>query len=77
MKKLPTTDKDIEKECKQCGISMQQSINDTGLDHVEMQRRILAVWANNRNESLWKVAFISAVASVCSAIVAIIAVSCK
>jgi hypothetical protein len=70
MKKLPSTDEEIRKECIKLGISFDCSENSTGLDRAEMQRRILTVWANNRNESLWKIALISAIASVGSAIAA-------
>ena len=74
MAKLPATDEEIEKECKKLGISFDSSTTGAGLDRTEMQRRILAAWANNRNSSLWLIALISAIASVVSAITAVIAV---
>jgi len=76
MRTLPKTDEEIEAECKRLNISFDCSSNSTGLDRAEMQKRILAVWSNNRNSSLWIIALISAIASTFSALAAIIAVAC-
>jgi len=76
-KKLPNTEEAIVKECRRLKISFHCSTNSTGLDHSEMQRRILAVWAEERNSSLWLIALISSIASVASAITAIIVVCSK
>ena len=77
IKELPNTEDEITKECQLLNISFHTSSNTTGLDHAEMQRRILAVWANNRNAALWAVAVISACASLVSAIAAWAAVCLK
>lgn len=74
MKKLPITEEEIESECKRLNITQYSSCDGAGLDKAEMQRRILAVWANDRNSSLWLIALLSAIASVVSAATAIIAV---
>jgi hypothetical protein len=74
MPKLPITDEEIESECKRLNITQHSSCDGTGLDKAEMQRRILAVWANNRNSSLWLIALFSSIASIISAATAIIAV---
>lgn len=74
MSKLPITDEEIEAECKRLNITQHSSCDGAGLDKAEMQRRILAVWANNRNSSLWIIALLSAIASIISAATAIVAV---
>jgi hypothetical protein len=74
MPKLPLTDEEIEAECKRLNITQHSSCDGTGLDKAEMQRRILAVWANNRNSSMWIIALLSAIASILSAAAAIVAV---
>jgi len=74
MRKLPITDEEIEAECKRLNITQHSSCDGAGLDKAEMQRRILAVWANNRNSSLWIIALLSAIASIISAATAIVAV---
>lgn len=74
MKKLPITDEEILEECKRLNITQHSSCDGAGLDKAEMQRRILAAWENERNSSLWLLAFLSAIASILSAAAAIIAV---
>jgi hypothetical protein len=70
-RKLPTGDA-LEEEAARLGVSLQEIYKGgaqgrTILNEPELQRRILAAWADRRNARLWLLALVSAIASVLSA----------
>lgn len=78
MSQLPDNEDDLVKECEKMNVSFDNgTIPDVGLDRAEMQRRLLAAWAERRNSRLWIIALMSSLASIVSAVAAIVAVFCK
>lgn len=77
MRKLPNTEEEINDEAKKLGITFHTSANSTGLDHAEMQKRIIAARADKRDSTLWLIALVSSIASAISAATAIVAVLSK
>jgi len=72
-RKLPTGAA-LEAEAERLGVTLYDIYKTKEgvkyLDEPELQRRVLAAWADRRNGRLWVLALASAVASVLSAVAA-------
>lgn len=66
MRKFPRKEEDLLKLAEKLAVSLDSSTTNVGIDRSIIQRRILAILAERRNSSLWKLALFSALASVFS-----------
>jgi len=66
--------KELESRAKELGVSLDHLYSEAGINEPELQRRVLEAERSLRENRLWIIAFISAIASVVSAIAAWIAV---
>ena len=60
MRKFPKKEEDLLKLPEKLAVSLDSSTTNVGIDRSIIQRTILAILAERRNSSLWKLALFSA-----------------
>ena len=72
MRKFPENEEELLELCRKLNITEHSSASSSGIDRSILQARVLAMLAERRNSSLWIIALVSSIASVVSAITAMI-----
>lgn len=74
---IPDDAKQLEALAEKLGVSLYGTWDGRALDTAEVQARILAMLNHHRSSSLWLIAFLSALASLASAVAAWTAVALR